>query len=201
MKDTMLKGKIFKSPVLEAFSKTAPPIALSFYTLNALLFLTVNFFEPVSITKAIIVFLSGVFFWTLFEYLMHRYLFHFVAHTEKAKKFNYMVHGVHHEFPHDKERLFMPPLPGTIILAILFSIFYLLLNYYVYSFMAGMITGYLGYVIIHYLIHTRKPPALLKKLWNHHSLHHYKYPEKAYGVSSILWDVVFGSMPPKRKDT
>jgi len=28
-----------------------------------------------------------------------------------------------------------------------------------------------------------------------HAIHHYKYPEKAFGVSSPLWDFVFGTLP------
>ena len=39
-----------------------------------------------------------------------------------------------------------------------------------------------------------------KRLWKYHALHHYKYPEtKAFGVSTTLWDWVFGTlcMPEK----
>ncbi len=37
-----------------------------------------------------------------------------------------------------------------------------------------------------------------KYLWRHRSLHHYKHPDKAFGVSNTFWDSVFGTMPPKK---
>lgn len=190
------KGTIFTNSLFEAFSKTSPRTALLFYISVVIFFIWINLIQNLLWVKWIFVFSAGVFFWTLFEYLMHRYLFHYLSTSERGKRFNYMIHGIHHEFPHDKERLFMPPLPGSIIIALLFGLFYLLINHYVYSFMAGMISGYLVYVSIHFLIHTRKSFRGFKKLWRHHSLHHYKYPDKAFGVSSFLWDMIFGSMPP-----
>jgi sterol desaturase/sphingolipid hydroxylase (fatty acid hydroxylase superfamily) len=33
------------------------------------------------------------------------------------------------------------------------------------------------------------------KLRKHHYLHHFKTPEARYGVSTPLWDVVFGTLP------
>lgn len=47
-------------------------------------------------------------FLDFFEYLMHRFVFHFLAESERARKFIYVLHGNHHEYPRDKERLFMP---------------------------------------------------------------------------------------------
>ena len=32
---------------------------------------------------------------------------------------------------------------------------------------------------------------------NHHHLHHHVYEEKAFGVSSPIWDFIFGTLPPK----
>ena len=57
---------------------------------------------------------------------------------------------------------------------------------------------YLMYGSMHYAIHAFTPPAKLKALWRNHHLHHYKYPQMGFGVSSVIWDVIFGTVPPKK---
>jgi sterol desaturase/sphingolipid hydroxylase (fatty acid hydroxylase superfamily) len=34
----------------------------------------------------------------------------------------------------------------------------------------------------------------MKPLWRNHHLHHYKNEHHGFGVSSTLWDLVFGTM-------
>ena len=52
---------------------------------------------------------------------------------------------------------------------------------------------------MHYAQHRIRKPIYKpwQKLWVHHSYHHYKDPYTAYGVSTRLWDYIFGTMPPK----
>ena len=144
-----------------------------------------------------LIFVAGLFFWTLFEYIAHRYLFHWAANSIGSKRFVYILHGVHHEYPRDKMRLFMPPVPSVIVASAIFSIMYLAMGWYALSFFPGFIFGYLLYGSMHYAIHAFAPPRLLKALWRNHHLHHYKAPDKGFGVSSVLWDVVFGTLPEK----
>jgi sterol desaturase/sphingolipid hydroxylase (fatty acid hydroxylase superfamily) len=140
--------------------------------------------------------LAGFFAWTLLEYFIHRYLFHLPGEYSLIKKFRYMMHGVHHDYPADKRRLIMPPLPWIMYAALLTGFFYLFMGGNAFPFMAGVLLGYCVYVFIHYSIHTDRPPGFLRKQRIHHSLHHYRFPDHAFGVSSNLWDRVFGTMPP-----
>src|SRR3954467_2838752 len=73
------------------------------------------------------VFVAGCAFWTLFEYIAHRFLFHWTAESERAKKIVYVLHGNHHHFPRDKERLFMPPVPSLIMSSVIFALMYLVM--------------------------------------------------------------------------
>lgn len=142
--------------------------------------------------------LVGVFCWTLVEYLMHRFAFHFESNNETGKKLIYMLHIIHHDHPTDSDKLYQPPLVNIAIIILLFGFFYLLMGNLVYLFLPGIIFGYLAYSTIHYVIHKFKPPfEFLKPLWRHHNLHHYRFQDKAFGVSSPFWDLIFGTMPPK----
>lgn len=138
-------------------------------------------------------------FWTFAEYVLHRWVFHFVNDSKIVKKIHYAVHGYHHNVPRDHKRLFMPPIPAILILSTFFGLFYLFMGQAAWFFLPGFEMGYLMYAMVHYSVHTRKPPRRLKFLWEHHSLHHYRYPDLAFGVSNTFWDKVFGTMPPKRK--
>jgi sterol desaturase/sphingolipid hydroxylase (fatty acid hydroxylase superfamily) len=192
------QGKIFKDPFLESLTKSSLVITVLFYGLLVISFFYLSYwFTGLSIRETLLWYGTGILVWTLMEYLLHRYVFHIDKYISAAKRFHYIVHGVHHEQPADKERLFMPPVPGTIIASVLLGIWYVLLGNYTFAFMAGISNGYLIYSFIHYTVHTNPNTKLFRRQWFHHALHHYKYPEKAFGVSSPFWDIIFGTMPPK----
>ena len=143
-------------------------------------------------------FLAGLFFFTFVEYIMHRYLYHIPATSERKKKISYTMHGVHHDYPKDKSRLAMPPVLSLIIATVLFIIYRAVLGDYVFGFLAGFLIGYAGYLAVHYSVHAFKVPNnFLKTLWHHHSIHHYRESDRAFGVSSPLWDHIFRTMPRK----
>ena len=50
------------------------------------------------------------------------------------------------------------------------------------------------------MVHVYQPPKnFLKVLWINHSVHHYKHGEYVFGVSSPLWDYIYGTMKEKKK--
>ncbi|MEX0904718.1 MAG: sterol desaturase family protein [Balneolaceae bacterium] len=198
------QGTLFENTFLEPLTKAPPQVSAVIYTLSIFLLLGAGYYMQVveSFWSGALIFTGAVFFWTFFEYFAHRYLFHideYFPDSKFAGTLAYTFHGIHHEYPRDKERIIMPPVPGLMILVILYGIFLLVLGEYTYVFMPGFITGYLLYTRIHYKTHTTPVPAYLKSHYRHHSLHHYKYPEKAFGISTTLWDRVFGTMPPEDK--
>jgi sterol desaturase/sphingolipid hydroxylase (fatty acid hydroxylase superfamily) len=195
------QGRIFNNPILESLTKSNPSTTILFYTSLIVIFFFLNFkYTSNGLYTAIGYYLIGLTTWTLLEYFLHRFIFHIDDYLPFMKRFHYIVHGVHHEDPRDKERLFMPPVPGTIIAITLFSLSYFILGSKAYAFMAGLSNGYLLYSYIHYSVHTKPVYHPLSKLWKNHALHHYKYPDKAFGVSTPFWDFVFRTMPPKNNN-
>src|SRR5690349_20502773 len=104
------QGQLFRSEYLEMMTKTHPVVIYSMYfpVIAVMLYYGMEY-KGLNISTEIVYFLGGALLWSLFEYIMHRYLFHFVADSPRAQRFIYTMHGVHHEFPRDRERLFMPP--------------------------------------------------------------------------------------------
>jgi 4-hydroxysphinganine ceramide fatty acyl 2-hydroxylase len=193
------QGRLFQSEYIEMMTKTHPAVIYSIY-FPVIIFLLYygNVYRGLSAGREALFFFFGVFSWSLFEYIMHRFVFHFVSDNPKLKNIIYTLHGVHHEYPRDRERLFMPPVPSIVLASVVFSLQYLALGWNVLGFFPGFLFGYLLYGSMHYAIHAFTPPSFLKALWRNHHLHHYKYPQKGFGVSSVLWDHIFKTVPPKK---
>lgn len=194
------QGTLFSNPAVEILTKTKPIVIYSMY-LPVIFFLIYygSVYLTLPVGSLLLWFFGGLLLWTLFEYLIHRYLFHMMVETERGRRIVYTLHGVHHEYPRDQERLFMPPLPSLLIAIVIFFIMYLAVGIHVAALFPGFLLGYLIYGSMHYAIHAFPPPKLLKSLWRNHHLHHYKTPNKGFGVSSVLWDVVFGTMTRKEE--
>lgn len=194
--------RMFENDFLEALSRVHWTVPLWLYVPVVLFFLYRSFFVfYLGIGDVILYFLIGIFVWTLTEYLLHRFIFHFNAKSKLGKRIHFMFHGVHHDYPKDSKRLVMPP-SVSIPLALLF--YFLFYNIFgpllVAPFFAGFIVGYIFYDITHYAIHHFN---MKSKFWlaikNHHMLHHYKHSDKGFGVSQPAWDHVFGTTYPKDK--
>jgi len=196
------QAQLFRNHYLEMLTKTHPMVIWGIYLPIIIYFLyfsntTLNY----RITTVALAFLGGMFFWTFFEYLMHRFAFHWVADSERAKKFIYIMHGNHHHFPRDRERLFMPPVPSLILASLIFSVCYFIMGHNAFMFFPGFMLGYLLYGSMHYAIHAWNPPfRWMKPLWRNHHLHHYKDDHKGFGVSTTIWDRVFGTMFDLKKE-
>jgi 4-hydroxysphinganine ceramide fatty acyl 2-hydroxylase len=196
------QAQIFQNKYLELLTKTHPLIIWGIY-LPIIIYLPYYAYSHYNFSTWTIagLFLAGIFFWSLFEYVAHRYVFHWISDKAYAQRIAYVMHGNHHEFPRDRQRLFMPPLPSIILASIIFSVMYLIMGKIVFSFFPGFMLGYLSYASMHYAIHAWHPPfKWLKPLWRQHHLHHYKDEEKGFGVSSSLWDNVFGTAFDLKKE-
>ena len=95
----------------------------------------------------------------------------------------------------------MPAVPSLILASAFFGVFYLAIGKAAIAFFPGFMLGYLIYGSMHYAIHAWNPPfKWMKGLWRNHHLHHYKHADMGFGVSSTLWDHVFGTMFDLKKE-
>lgn len=147
------------------------------------------------------VFLSGAAAWTLAEYVLHRWVFHWYEDSPRGRRLHFLLHGVHHDFPNDKDRLVMP-LGFSLPLGI---VFYVLYQWVLgvrtgEPFYAGFVLGYLIYDGSHYAIHHfAMRTRLLRMVKKHHMAHHHADHDGGFGVSSPLWDAIFRTMPEPKK--
>jgi 4-hydroxysphinganine ceramide fatty acyl 2-hydroxylase len=191
---------IFNNPVLESLTRTnaAVPITM-YYVIPVFLLYYGAVYTELPLLKLTLLFAGGILFFTFLEYVLHRYLFHMNTDTEMRKKIQYNIHGLHHDYPKDKDRLAMPVIASVTLAIVLYTTFYFAMGINVYGFLSGVMVGYSTYLLVHYVVHAYPPPKnFLKELWVNHAIHHYKEGDHAYGVSSPLWDYIFGTMPKKK---
>ena len=142
----------------------------------------------------------GVLSWTLAEYLLHRGVFHFKPgeRSRFQKDLSFLIHGIHHDYPWDADRLVMPP---TITAIIATAVWFLAkpLGNAEHAWFAGMVGGYIWYDLTHYYLHHAAPTTAFGKwLRRYHLVHHFQTPNIRYGITSPLWDFVFRTYPRDR---
>ncbi len=137
-------------------------------------------------------FAAGLVVWTLFEYVMHRHLFHLELEQPAAKWLVFLIHGNHHDSPNDPLRGIMPLSVSLPIAGLIWAACVALIGRAGTWAFLGFITGYVVYDAIHYACHQfpmrGKLAAALKR---HHMRHHYVDDTRNYAISAIFWDSVF----------
>src|SRR5438128_5774509 len=106
--------RMFKSDAMEFLShvRRATPLVLYPPMIAASVYFAIVSTQ-LSILSVAELFGLGFAIWTLLEYLIHRYAFHYEPKSRIGKQFHFIVHGIHHEYPNDAKRLVMPPALST----------------------------------------------------------------------------------------
>ena len=135
--------------------------------------------------------IAGAVSWTLVEYLLHR----FGAHERPNKLHFREVHLKHHSkgnwFAPWTEKARLALVVGVVMGTISSILVGMVLGP---SFTAGFLVMYLSYELIHRRIHTHPPRGWYSRLIRRHHLHHhFRNPKANHGVTSPVWDYVFGT--------
>ncbi|KAK8675934.1 hypothetical protein V6N13_033993 [Hibiscus sabdariffa] len=113
---------------------------------------------------------------------------------------NYLLHGCHHKHPLDRLRLVFPPAATAILCVPVWTVFRLLSTHSTApALFGGGLLGYVIYDCTHYYLHHGKPSKgyghILKR---YHLNHHFKAQNKGFGITSSIWDHVFGTFPASK---
>jgi hypothetical protein len=170
-----------------------------FYTALAVCLIAITRAENVSWSQNFLFIIAGVFTWTLIEYGLHRFIFHYTARSDFGRKLLYAAHLSHHQNPRAINRLF-----SGLVISLPVATAYLLvawiatgsLHATTYMF-TGLTAGYFCYEWLHFQAHHRRPQLrVFKYLQKYHLLHHHETLELRFGVTSPLFDLVLGTFRP-----
>lgn len=166
----------------------------------AAFFVLVAFFNmapsPVRLAAGGAAFVVGFSVWQFLEYVIHRWFFHVVLSPAHKS------HQRHHAEPEELQA--MPFVLNGMVLGL-----WLLLRVFfpvdlVSLFCVGLQIGVLCYGVLHHIEHHCAihllPTRRLRRSWAYHRIHH-RLPNTNYGVTTSLWDRVFGTHYKPRKAT
>jgi len=179
-----------------AWRKLSP---LYFYTAVALCLGFASAREPLPVWSIALLLASGFFSWSLMEYGLHRFIFHYHARSSLGRKILYQAHLSHHEDPTNSDRIFASLVLSTPVAATYWLLAWAATGSWAIAswLFIGMAAGYFCYESLHYQCHHGKSRlGIIRYLKKYHLLHHYKTPELRFGVTSPLLDVVCGTFRP-----
>lgn len=188
--------RMFDAPYLEIFSRT-PWYVIPIVWVPVLIYNAMLAFENLNLMQVIICVILGMCLWTFLEYFLHRFIFHlelWIPDNRYLYTIHYVIHGVHHAFPMEKDRLVFPPVLGIPVYFLLYFVYGSFIPLFLCRGIAiGVIAAYIMYDLSHYYFHHEQPLAQLEYRKKYHMYHHYKDPNNGYGITTSFWDTVFGT--------
>jgi sterol desaturase/sphingolipid hydroxylase (fatty acid hydroxylase superfamily) len=186
---------MFNSRALDALSRVHPAVPVIIFV-PAIAVLSVLALSALSVAPFLGLLLGGYLLWTLFEYWLHRLVFHFEPEAGIGARLHWIIHGVHHDHPNDPLRLVMPPAVSVPLGAAIIAVLYLAFGPHAAPALgAGFVAGYLAYDMTHYYLHHFPARGRLGRLLRElHMRHHFQDHTRGFGISAPYWDAVFGTL-------
>jgi sterol desaturase/sphingolipid hydroxylase (fatty acid hydroxylase superfamily) len=135
----------------------------------------------------------GALGWTLAEYLLHR----FDGHGMKGRTPFSREHLAHHTDPASFAPWSLKLALALVVLGLLSAVLVPLLGLTGLSATVGFTGGWLGYEWVHRRLHTHAAATAYGR-WarRHHFQHHFNDASANHGVTSPVWDWLFGTLAP-----
>jgi len=185
--------RLFGSPLLESLTVVSARVFIVLWSiLLPAILIGAALYAPTVWAPLLIV--LGVLGWTLAEYALHRFVFHFEARSPGLQRAIFVIHGNHHAAPNDPLRNLMPPIVsvpvgGAIGLALVSVIgpegawcFF------------GFMLGYVSYDLVHYACHQWPMKSRLARILKvHHMRHHHLRAKGNYAITGMVWDRILST--------
>src|SRR3954465_2292201 len=187
---------MFQSRLLDRFTRVHPAVPVLIYGPVIALLLVLSVARDGWWDMAGLV-LLGYCLWTLFEYWLHRIVFHFEPENGVGARLHWMIHGVPHDHPNDPLRLVMPPSVSVPLALLVLWAFWAVMGYDAMLVFGGaFLTGYLAYDMLHYHVHHHTPRTAVGRLLRElHMRHHFQDDDRGFGISAPYWDTLFRTAP------
>jgi sterol desaturase/sphingolipid hydroxylase (fatty acid hydroxylase superfamily) len=119
-----------------------------------------------------------------------------------SRRFHDIVHGFHHRYPDDADRLVMPLAVSISLAAVIGGALYLVHRpALTVPWWCGLVSGYLNYDFTHWSTHFRRPLTRWgKTLRAHHMAHHFADVDANFGISHRYIDALLGTLRKRTKE-
>jgi sterol desaturase/sphingolipid hydroxylase (fatty acid hydroxylase superfamily) len=147
------------------------------------------------ILRFVLLLTTGWLTWTFIEYFLHRFWMH--NHFRNVNSKLYELHMNHHKHPREIK---VNEVHRTLLLLIgLFLTYFAIVWNNYFTLFLGFYFGGTLYSFLHIMLHKRWGRYIFPNVQKAHIHHHGKYPDKGFSFSTIIWDWMFGTLPPKEE--
>lgn len=185
--------RLFRNPWLERLTVIS---AGAFVVLWALLLPAIAIVGGVMAPTiwAIPLAVAGLLVWTLAEYGLHRYVFHFDPRSPLLQQAVFVIHENHHAHPNDPLRNLMPPIVSIPVGGAIWALSLWAMGAQGTWFLFGFMLGYVAYDLVHFACHQLPMKGRLARvLKTHHMRHHHLKARGNYAITGMIWDRVFAT--------
>lgn len=134
--------------------------------------------------------------WTILEYVLHRFVFHWQSQNPRIGRILQALHLSHHGDPRNPDKILVRPSFSLLVSAAILAALILISGqvFAAVGILIGIWVGFLYYETVHYRLHVNKGSgALLQYQRRCHFYHHFVDHRHCFGVTSPLWDWIFGT--------
>lgn len=190
--------KLFENRWLEKLTVISAPVFMTLWAVGLPLIAwrawlaTGQTTHAAGIVVAMLTCVAGIMLWTLTEYALHRFLFHWEPASAVMEKFVFIMHGNHHAVPNDPLRNLMPPMVSLPVGGLVWAGLVALAGPAGNWLFLGWMSGYVAYDLVHYACHQWPMKGRLARvLKTHHMRHHHLHEAGNYAITGMMWDRLF----------
>lgn len=188
--------RLFENRWLEKLTMISAPTFIVFWAVGLPLIASVAW-GSASLAVAMLLTAAGVVVWTLTEYGLHRFVFHWRPASSILAQLVFIIHGNHHAVPNDPLRNLMPPIVSLPIGGLIWLAMLALVGPAGSWMFFGFMTGYVAYDLVHFACHQWPMKGrLARMLKTHHMHHHHRHEDGNFAITGMLWDRLFRTRLP-----
>lgn len=138
----------------------------------------------------------GVMSWTFLEYLLHRFVLHYEPKSPVTRAVLNRLHIFHHHYPKDQSQVCIPFVLQLPVWSLLYlaSVAVGAHAEKALMFMSALATAMVMYDIVHFAVHYAEADSgFFQTMKRQHMRHHFADHNRRFGVTTPLWDIVFGT--------
>ncbi len=183
--------RLFENRLLEEFTVLSAKAFIAFWAIGLSL-IAWRAWGTASLGFSFVLAVPGLVLWSLTEYALHRFLFHWEPKSAAMRQFVFIMHGNHHLVPNDPLRNLMPPMVSLPLSGLIWVSMLALVGPAGSWLFLGFMVGYVAYDLVHYACHQWPMKGrLTRMLKTNHMRHHHLHDAGNYAITGMMWDRLF----------
>ena len=185
--------RLFKNPWLERLTVISLGVFAALWGVLLPVIAAIGFWIAPTMW-AVPLMIAGVVTWTLTEYALHRFVFHFQPRSPVLQQVIFVIHANHHADANDPLRNLMPPIVSIPVGLAIWALSVWAFGLEGTWSLLGFMSGYVAYDLVHFACHQFPMKGRIGRMLKaHHMRHHHLKVDGNYAITGMIWDRIFST--------